>query len=315
MTVLPLKKSAFLLSTLIALLPNSLLAGKTSPPIPEQIVLAEQTDIIIDMGAANRVIAADLLRTLSQEIPAAVCYLHHNVGVDEASDLLRSSITQFDTALFALLNGDETLGIIGAERLHRVTVEIEELIATWGPIQNAALTVLDDPSDEAAVTTIFDAADTLLDATYHLLSEIEAEYSNPVELLQSDVLLLEVSGRLAMMTQRMAYEACRIWSGDGSEALIADLQKTISQFEAGMHALTNGMPELGIKPAPTPEIAHNLEFVAADWAVISGYLEAAISGAEMSIADRADLYHLLAVKLHKVEELEVLYQTYSKRVY
>ena len=315
MTFMTLKKTAFVTSILSILHPATLYAGQTSTSATDQVVLTEQTEIIIDMGAANRVIAADLLRTLSQEIPAAVCYLHHDVDVEEASELLGKSIARFDETVLALLHGDESRGIIGPETLFKVAREIEELIVAWEPIHDAALTVLTDPSDRAAVEVVYDSADRMLDQTYHLLSEIEAEYSNPVELLQSDMLLLEVSGRLAMMTQRMAYEACRVWSGEGNAALIEDLQKTIGQFEVGMRALTDGMPELGIKPAPTAEIAENLKHVASDWSVINGYLETVISGAEMSVDDRANLYHLLAVKLHKVEELEDLYQAYSKRVY
>ncbi|KJZ21132.1 type IV pili methyl-accepting chemotaxis transducer N-terminal domain-containing protein [Loktanella sp. S4079] len=311
----PLTLSAFVTSILSTSIPSAVSAGQTSTPAPDGLVLVEQTDIIIDMGAANRVIAADLLRTLSQEIPAATCYLYYGVDVDEARELLETSISKFDKALLALLNGDESMGIIGAEPLPRVVREIEELMATWSPIHDAAEAVLADPSNTDAVTLIFDSADVMLDKTYHLLSEIEAEYSNPVELLQSDMLLLEVSGRLAMMTQRMAYEACRIWSGDGTPELVADLVKTIGHFEAGMDALSNGLPELGIKPAPTPEIAAVLELISSDWSDIRGYLDSVIAGEELSVEVRESLYHLLAVKLHKVEELETLYQDYSKRVY
>ncbi len=280
-----------------------------------RLVLVEQLQFVEDTGAANRIIAGDLLRTLSQEIPAAVCHLHNSVDVAEATELLSVSIAKFDAVTQALLHGNEAMGIIGGEQRRKTIVELEALIATWEPKRDAAMAILADPSDAAAAQIIYDSADPMLDKTYHLLSELEGEYSNPVELLQSDLMLLEVSGRMAAMTQRMAYEACRVWSDDGSPDVIAKLDESVSIFEASMSALSNGMPSLGVAAPPTPEIASNLESVAADWNILSGYIDQIRTEADVSMEVREDLYHRLAVKLHKVEELEELYQNYSKRVY
>ncbi|MDO6591425.1 hypothetical protein DS901_09885 [Loktanella sp. D2R18] len=249
----------------------------------DHFVQVEQSNIITDHGAANRVVAADLLRTLSQEIPAAVCYLSHDVDVEEASDLLNASVAHFDLAIVALRDGNENLGIIGAERLPRVVREINELVHVWEPIHEAAISVLNDPRDLDAAMLVYASADPMLDATYHLLVEIEAEYSNPVELLQSDMLNLEVSGRMAMFTQRIAYESCRTWAGEGNEEMVADLRKTIGHFEASMAGLTNGLPELGLRPAPTPEIAASLDDIAQVWSDIRRILDAVSAGETTNI--------------------------------
>jgi len=280
-----------------------------------RLVLAQQFSFVEDTGAANRIVAGDILRTLSQEIPAAVCHLHNNVDVAEARELLSYSIAKFDAVSLALLNGNESMGIIGGETRRKTVVELEALIETWEPKRIAAMAVLEDPADAAAAEIVYASADEMLDKTYHLLSELEGEYANPVELLASDMMLLEVSGRMAAMTQRMAYEACRVWSGDGDPHVMEELDKSISIFEASMDALSNGMPALGVLAPPTPEIEANLRDVAADWEMLSGYLDEIRSGADVSLEVREDLYHRLALKLYKVEELEELYQDYSKRVY
>jgi hypothetical protein len=265
-----------------------------------------------DTGSANRIVAGDTLRTLSQEIPAAVCHLHNDIDVAEATELLTESISKFDAVTLALLNGNEEMGIIGGETRRKTVVELEALIEAWTPVHDAALQVLADPTDVDATTVVYDSADYMLEKTFHLQDELESEYANPVEMVQANLMLLEVSGRMAAMTQRMAYEACRVWSHEGSEELIADLNKTIGSYEASMSALSNGMPQLGILPPPTPEIAESLKEVIDGWATIRGYLDEVISGAEISVPVREDLYHQLAVKLHKVEEIEGLYQAYSK---
>lgn len=280
-----------------------------------RLVLAEQLQFVDDTGAANRIVAGDILRTLSQEIPAAVCHLHNAVGVNEATEMLSISVAKFDAITQALLNGDEAMGIIGGETRRKTIFELEALIATWEPKREAAMAILADPTNVEAAQIIYDSADPMLDKTYHLLSELEGEYANPVELLHSDMMLLEVSGRMAAMTQRMAYEACRVWSGDDSAEVVAKLDESVSIFEASMDALSNGMPSLGVAAPPTSEIAANLEAVAADWDVLRDYLSAVRSGSEVSPQVREDLYHRLALKLYKVEELEELYQDYSKRVY
>jgi hypothetical protein len=280
-----------------------------------KLAITQQIQFVEDTGSANRIVAASYLRTFSQEIPAAVCHLHQGIDVEEATELLIFSVATFDAIALALLDGNEAMGIIGGETRRKTIVELEALIAIWEPVHDAALAVLADPSDAAAAAIVYDSTDVMLEKTYHFLSEIEGEYANPVEVLQSDVMLLEVSGRMAAMTQRMAYEACRVWSGDGTDELISELEKTIQIFEASMGALSNGMPELGVKPPPTPEIAQGLDVVAADWSTIRGYLDQVLSGAAVSVEVREDLYHQLAVKLHKVEEIEGLYQAFSKRVY
>ncbi|MCK0095797.1 type IV pili methyl-accepting chemotaxis transducer N-terminal domain-containing protein [Yoonia sp. F2084L] len=280
-----------------------------------KIVLVQQLEIITDSGSSNRIVAAALLRTLSQEIPAAACHLHNGVNVEEAKAELSYSVAKFDAVALALLNGNEAMGIIGGETRFRTVAELEALMAEWVPIHDAAIAVLEDPTNRQPVDVIYDATDIMLEKTYHLLSEIEAEYSNPVELLQSDVLLIEVSGRMAAMTQRMAYEACRAWSGEGSEELIAELKKTIGIYEASMDALINGLPSLGVQPAPTAEIAESLTAADEDWSIIRGLLDRVIAADDLSVEERTDLYHRLVVKVHKVEEIEEMYQDYSKRIY
>ncbi len=277
-------------------------------------VLIEQIQFLEDSGAANRIVAGDLLRTLSQEIPSSVCHLHNGIDVEGSIALLTSGTAKFDAVADALLNGNADMGIVGGEERRRTAVEIEALIASWEPIRDAAIAVLNDPSDAASAMTVYDSTDVMLEKTSHLLSELEGEYANPVELMQSDVMLLEVAGRQAMMTQRISYEACRIWSGDGNDALVADLDKTVQQFAFAMNAMSNGMPEVGINPPPTPEIAAHLAVVGGDWDTITGYLETVKAG-EADAELRAELFQRLNAKMHKMEEIAELYAAFSKRGY
>ena len=316
-TGLPLTAATFALASALPLtLAAEVTVQTQQAALDEQgrPVLIEQIQFLQDTGSANRIVAADMLRTLSQEIPSSVCHLHNGADIAGSTALLTSGIAKFDAITDALLHGNEDMGIIGGEERRKTVIELEDLIASWGPVREAAVAVLTDPADAAAASTVYESTDVMLGKTSHLLSELEGMYANPVELMQSDVMLLEVAGRQAMMTQRISYEACRIWSGDGSNVLVENLDRTAQQFTFAMNAMTNGMPEMGIIPPPTADIAEQLALVGADWAVVGDHLEAVKAGGD-SAELRADLFQRLNAKMHRMEHIAELYAALSKRGY
>ncbi|MEJ6403235.1 type IV pili methyl-accepting chemotaxis transducer N-terminal domain-containing protein [Yoonia sp. 2307UL14-13] len=279
------------------------------------VVALLPAQFVEDTGAANRIEAGDILRTVSQEVAAAVCHFHNGVAPDLSEKLLNEGIGKFDVMLDALLNGNENLGIVGGEERRKTIALLEQVGASWQPTRDAALGVIAEPTDTSAVNVVYGSATTLLDQTYLLLSELEGEYANPVELLQADVMLLEVSGRQSMLTQRLSYLACRAWSGTADANYKETLATTLSQFDFAMGALRNGMPEMGIMPPPTDEIADLLERAAADWTVIEGHI-ATMNDADIADTETADaLYRMLADKMYTMEEVAHQYALYSKRVY
>ena len=289
--------------------------GVSAGSLEAILVQLQMAGFVKDAGAANRIVGGDILRALSQEIPAAVCHLHNNVDVEEAAELLSHSVEVFDVVADALLHGNEELGIIGAEQRRKTIVELEQLIADWQPVHDAALAVLADPGDAASAEIVYGSSEPMYEKTYHLLANLEGEYSNPSEVLASDVMLLEIVGRMAAMNQRLAFDACMVWShtGDGHHA--DDLLETMSIYENSLTALTVGMPALGIAPPPTEEIAAKLAEVGAMWRDCHDLLVRIAAGEETTLAERGALYHDLAAKLHAVEALEEMYQDYAKRIY
>jgi hypothetical protein len=147
-----------------------------------------------------------------------------------------------------------------------------------------------------------------------LVSELEGQYSDPAELLQVDVLMLEIVGRQAMMTQKIAKNACKIWSGDSSAEVRADLEKSVSIYEVSLNALLNGMPEVGLKPAPTEEIATGLTQLMADWTEVRPTVDMVMAGSIERDALSA-LFHHMADEMHKLEELSHKYVAFSKHEY
>lgn len=265
-----------------------------------------------DTGGAERIESAEYLRVYTQEVAAAACYLFNDVEMDLSAKMLNETVTGFDKHLDALLNGNEALGIIGGEQKRKTIAKLEEIKTSWAPISTAAQALLEDPENRDAVAVIKAGNMPLFEKTHILVSDMEAEYSNPAELMQSDVITLEIVGRQAMMSQKIAKYACQIFTGDTSEQVLKGFRDSIGLYEISLDALINGMPQVGIQPAPTSEIATSLTDVLEDWKEMRPALDALLEGQASSRDQQVSLYTHMVDEMHKLEEIAHLYVEYSK---
>ena len=287
--------------------------AETNTSIASSAPIQLNQEYTSDTGAANRIGAADRLRTLSQEISAETCFLHNDVLPDHNHAALTNSTEEFDSILNALLNGDADRDIIGAEERIKTIREIEAITAEWEPIHQAIDAVLADPTNTTPVHLIYAESDHLLETTSHLLSELEAEYSHPAQVFMSDVMLIEFSGRQAMLTQKIAYDACLVWSGHGGQEQIDELKEVSQQFDLIAQAVQGGMPDAGLAAAPTDEIHQALEAVAADWSEVQVYLTNIIEVGATDTAEISWVDEALTSKMHQMEAIVDMYVAYSRR--
>lgn len=268
-----------------------------------------------DTGAANRIEAADKLRTITQEVAAAACFLHNDVEVPLATEVAQYGLDQFDVLTIALLEGDESLGIIGGEENRRARAMIEEVRADWAPISSAVVAILEDPSDATAMEQIYGHASSMLESSMTLLSKIESVHVIPSELLYADAMLLDVAGRQSLLTQRLSYLACKKWSGAGNDAYDELLRVETDQYIFGFEALLNGAPQLGIAAPPNAEIANALGSINADFGVVKAKLNELIETQSLDRARVGEFYRLLNAKMVQMEAVSALYAEHAKRIY
>jgi hypothetical protein len=219
---------------------------------------------------------ADKLRTITQEVAAATCFLHNDLEVPLATEVAQYGLDQFDVLTLALLEGDDSLGIIGGEENRRARAMIEDFRANWAPVHAAVVAVLEDPSDTAAVDQVHGLATAMLETSMDVLSKVESVHVIPSELLHGDAMLLDVAGRQALLTQRLSFLACKKWSGAGNDAYDELLRAETAQYIFGFEALLNGAPQLGISAPPNAEIANALGSINADFSVVKTKLNALI---------------------------------------
>ena len=306
-------KSSFLLSAFFWLFPFGGLNAQTQlPAFSDWIIQANATDIIKDTGVANRLAVGEVLRTMTQEIPAAVCHLRNQIDPEDAADLLAVGVEQVDELLDALLLGDVFWGIEQAETRRKTIAEIEALRADWAPIQNASRRVLADYTDQDAAELVFGAADLLMDRTYRLLTMLDAEYSTSAEIQKRDVMFIQISGRMAALQQRSVLDACLLASRGMDPEMVENLTLTMGQYQNSLQALTDGLPAMGILPPQTPGIAAKLEEIRSYWHRNRPVLDMIVAGQDTSDQMRYDLYNRMIDEHVSILDLVYLYQDHSK---
>ena len=252
------------------------IANSTLPTGGEQVTLAQ---FVEDNGASARVDSSGKLRMLSQRVTAAACYVRAGVDTENTLPALMGAATEFEAILDALEFGDPDRGIIGAEVRRRTIVGLEKLRNEfWAPVAEHASLIASGAGDGDTMAVMAELSEPLLEFAKRMVSEISGQYSDPTILLQADAMLIDVSGRQRMLSQRISKNACLLGTGLGSEATLAELTATMSVFETSLFALYHGMPEAGIKTPPTQEISDGLAGVIARWQELQPVLASVVTG-------------------------------------
>ncbi len=274
---------------------------------------SEVTSIQGQSDAADRIRLADRLTMLTQRVAASSCALTSDVAIEESHYFLEEATDEFDIILDALRNGNEALHILGPEENRRTLHDLDMIEEEWMATHGAIDAVIADGHDVENAHIIDDHNLELLRRTSILASDINGQYSNPFEISQADAMLINIAGRQRMLTQKMAKDACEIWTGYHAEDGRKDLMETMVIFENSMNALRYGMPDAGIQAAPTPEIEKDLDIILERWDVIRGNLDILLAGGELEMAGKYEIFHDFNLELDELEHLIHDYKVYVER--
>ena len=240
---------------------------------------------VVEENAQERINLSGKLRMLSQRIPAAACHLNRGISVTAAGPLLENATLEFDKILSALEFGDADLNIMEPETRRKSLARIHELREIWTPFQQAAETVSAGTATDAELGYLMNENMSVLAAAQLIVEELVKQYSNPNATTQASLMLIDISGRQRMLTQKMSKESCMIGSAHQTPQTTDDLTGTVSIFEASLEALRFGMPQVGIGAPPTAEIADGLQGVLDDWNGVAPLIAQVVETGELSDAD------------------------------
>ncbi|MEO0829030.1 MAG: type IV pili methyl-accepting chemotaxis transducer N-terminal domain-containing protein [Pseudomonadota bacterium] len=159
-------------------------------------------------GAIERVDAADRLLIASEELASAACHLHAGVAADEARSRVLKKLELFPRTIEALEFGASDLGIHGAETRRKTLKQIHAMRTIWTEMETPLRTLTEQGIPDPQKAALKASNVELVNTAENLFTEISGEYANPFELLAVDLLLLNISGRQALLAQRVAKEAC-----------------------------------------------------------------------------------------------------------
>ena len=229
-----------------------------------QPALAQSATAVQD-NAAERINLSGKLRMLSQRIPSAACHYHRGIDPQGAGELLAAASAEFESILAALENGDPNLNIHLPETRRKTLAQIAVVREIWEPIRHDAEAVVAGMATEQEINSLLVENIALLGAAQRLVEELVKQYANPNAATRASLMLIDISGRQRMLTQKLSKEACILGGPFETNQTQSDLEGTAQIFEASLEALRFGMPQVGILPPPNPAIAAGLSGVLDDW--------------------------------------------------
>lgn len=265
---------------------------------------------ISDEGASERVNFSGKLRMLSQRVAATACNYVADVEKEQSKSMLLSAQAEILKITRALELGDADLRIYGNEKRRKTLEALANVRNEWEPINSAIEDLLQGQNLNKNLTVISESSMPLLDAAKLLVSEISGQYSDPSVMTQADAMLVDISGRQRMFTQKMSKESCLIWSGLVEKA--EDLSNTMQTFEISLQALRNGLESAGIRPAPTAEIMYGLDEIWEKWQSLKPSLQKAVSGETADVTLRGEIFKELNTVLVQMNAVVGMYTIHGK---
>ncbi|MEO1641180.1 MAG: type IV pili methyl-accepting chemotaxis transducer N-terminal domain-containing protein [Pseudomonadota bacterium] len=137
---------------------------------------------------------------------------------------------------------------------------------------------------------------SVTDQAHFLATEISSQYALRTQIVDADVFLMDLVGRQNMLIHKIAKETCLIVADLNADAARAALAETTQVFDASLSALQNGMPTMGVRRPPTPQIAAQMDALVAEWTAVRTRLQDIAAGApadvQMAEANYNDLQTL-----------------------
>lgn len=282
---------------------DALADRKQAEQLLAQLHSDDEFSVGIESDSADRIRYADRLTMLTQRVAAASCALTSNVAIEESHYHLEEAMHETDIILEALRDGNEALHIIGPEKRRRTLHDLDALAEEWKETHGAVEAVLRDGHDVDSAHIIDDHNLSLLEKAQILAADISGQYSDPYEITQAHAMLITIAGRQRMLTQKMAKDACEIWTGYHAEDGRADLLDTMVIYENSILALRDGMPSAGIMPAPNETIRNDLNEILSRWFVIKDNLEKLLAGEELNMDQKYEIFHDFNLELDDLEHL------------
>lgn len=298
--------------TRLLTLSATVLIAATTPSLAQQSDV-ELVALSVEENAEERINYSGKLRMLSQRIPAAACHLSQGIDVESARALLEAAPKEFEKILTALeFGGDAELNIKNPETRPKTLLRIQELRTQWEPLKAAANKISEGTATDEDIIFVLTNNMPVLEAAVRLVPELVKQYSNPNAVPYADLLLIDISGRQRMLTQKMSKESCIMATQLGTPETANDLEQTAHVFEASLDALRFGLPHLSLKAPPNTTISEGLSVVLQDWNSVKPLLTSLLNDEQLENSEKALKFQRLNMTMANMNKVVGMYTQATK---
>ncbi|WP_238110976.1 type IV pili methyl-accepting chemotaxis transducer N-terminal domain-containing protein [Yoonia sp. I 8.24] len=270
-------------------------------------IALSQSAPVIEENAEQRINFSGKLRMLSQRVPSAACHFSRGIDVEGSAALLVAATEEFEKILTGLEFGDADLNIQLPETNGQTLTLIAELRTLWEPLRTAAEAVANGTATEAERNYVLNENLPVLRAAQLLVERLVQQYSNPNATTFAALVLVDISGRQRMLTQKMSKESCILEGDFETTVTVADLETTMRIFENSLDALQYGLPVVGVLPPPNDTISTGLGGVQDDWNGAKPYVTEVLAGNSLDLDDNTVKFQQLNVTMANMNTVVGMY--------
>ncbi len=225
----------------------------------------------------RRIALAGRQRMLGERIAKAACFAGIGLEPDRHIQEMAVAADLFERSLAVLRAGDRTRGIRAAEdaETDQSLTRVAQIWEFYRPLvsEGTAMGLVErgQVAEMARLTRVLVAE---LDRTVSRVERVEAKRQVPL----GRAIALGIAGRQLTLTQAMSKDICLIASGLGGEAPGRALSGAVGLFGASLSALSEGAPDLGIRPPASPAHGAKLAAVAELWAPLAPLYDTVAGG-------------------------------------
>ena len=201
---------------------------------------------------------------------------------------------------------------MNAEDRQKTLERISTTDEIWKDVSEAVTVLLEDPSNEAAIAALKGRNKELFEVTDLLVTEISGQYANPNTIDKSNAWRMNIVSRASATTQKIAKNLCMAVTYPDDPQFTADLADAAQVYETSLRALRDGMPELGVKAAPTPEIAAKLDDALNSWNRQKPGVDTIIETQTASKDAKRTLFAGMLENMEIMQDVALAYKDYAK---
>lgn len=261
---------------------------------------------------AHRILAADKLGMLAEQVAKAVVLLHLNAEVERDLAQMQSAHDEFDDILLGFRSGEGNSGVV-KERFFAVNKALKVVEELWAPFRIAVEEIIADGKvDDAHYHAIVDNDEALEKACHNVVRELEAAYGD-VDIDMSLAMAIDTAGRQRSVAQKMCKEIALAAVGSEVDEHHKKFTKYSKRFGAVLDALIaggNGMITFAKPPSKEAEAA--LIELRAHWEKVAPMVDTLNAVEQPPVADVLAFCHEVDDMTDETNQLAVLYENALK---